>query len=192
MYRFSGVIEVSEYDPAWPERFERLRAEYARSLAAAGVPVLAIEHVGSTSVPGLAAKPVIDIDIIVAESDVEAASRVLTGLGFQPEGDLGVPLRWAFKPPERLGRTNTYVIVDGSLSLRNHLAVRDILRADPHLREEYAAVKRRAGATAANIDAYGRAKNAMVQRILAAGGLTDAERASINANQVPSHDEFPR
>jgi hypothetical protein len=53
-------------------------------------------------------------------------------------------------------------------------------------------VKRRAGATAANIDDYGRAKNAMVQRILAAGGLTDAERASINANQVPSHDEFPR
>ena len=65
-------------------------------------------------------------------------------------------------------------------------------RADPHLRQEYAAVKARAGATAANIDDYGRAKNAMVQRILAAGGLTEGERASINANQVPSRDEFPR
>jgi hypothetical protein len=53
-------------------------------------------------------------------------------------------------------------------------------------------VKRRAGATAANIDEYGRAKNAMVQKILAAAGLTSAERASINANQVPSHDEVPR
>ena len=64
--------------------------------------------------------------------------------------------------------------------------------ADPYLRQEYAAVKARATASAANIDDYGRAKNAMVQRILAAGGLTDAERASINANQVPSRDEFPR
>jgi len=88
--------------------------------------------------------------------------------------------------------TNTYVVVEGSLALRNHLAVRDALRAGPALREQYAAVKRRVGATAANIDEYGRGKNAMVQRILAAAGLTDAERASIDANQVPSHDEVPR
>ncbi len=50
-------------------------------MAAAGVPVVAIEHVGSTSVPGLAAKPVIDCDIVVAEQDVAAASRALTDLG---------------------------------------------------------------------------------------------------------------
>jgi GrpB-like predicted nucleotidyltransferase (UPF0157 family) len=82
--------------------------------------------------------------------------------------------------------------VAGSLSLRNHLAVRDILRTDPALRQQYAAAKKRAGATAANIDEYGRAKNAIVQKILAAAGLTDAERASIDANQVPSHEEMPR
>jgi GrpB-like predicted nucleotidyltransferase (UPF0157 family) len=70
--------------------------------------------------------------------------------------------------------------------------VRDILRADPSRREQYAAVKRRAGARAANIDEYGRQKNAMVQQILTAAGLTGAERASIDANQVPSHDEVPR
>jgi hypothetical protein len=56
----------------------------------------------------------------------------------------------------------------------------------------YAAVKRRVGATAANIDEYGRGKNAVIQQILAAAGLTDAERASIDGNQVPSHDELPR
>jgi GrpB-like predicted nucleotidyltransferase (UPF0157 family) len=149
----------------------------------------AIEHVGSTSVPGLAAKPVIDCDIVVAGQDVAAASGALTGLGFKPLGDLGIPLRWAFQEPDRLARTNTYIVVEGSLSLRNHLAVRDILRADSGLREQYSAVKRRVGATAADIDEYGRGKNAMVQRILAAAGLTDAERASIDADQVPSHDE---
>jgi GrpB-like predicted nucleotidyltransferase (UPF0157 family) len=186
------VILVAEYDPAWPRRFEQLRREYAAAMAADGVPVVAIEHVGSTAVPGLAAKPVIDCDIVVAEKDVAAGSRALAGLGFTPLGELGIPLRWAFKEPKRLAGTNTYLVVAGSLSLRNHLAVRDILRADPDLRERYAAVKKRAGATAADIDAYGRAKNAMVQEILAAAGLTDAERASIDANQVPSHDEVPR
>jgi hypothetical protein len=60
------------------------------------------------------------------------------------------------------------------------------------LREQYAAVKRRVGATAANIDEYGRGKNAIIQQILAAAGLSDAERAAIDSNQVPSHEEVPR
>lgn len=152
------MIIVADYDPGWAERFEGLRREYAAAMAAAGVPVIAIEHVGSTSVPGLAAKPIIDCDIVVAERDVDAAAGVLTGLGFRPLGELGIPLRWAFKEPERLAGTNTYVIVDGSLALRNHLAVRDTLRADPVLREEYGQVKRRVGAVAADIDEYGQAR----------------------------------
>lgn len=181
------MITVVEYDPAWPERFEALRDKYARAMAAAEVPIAAIEHVGSTSVPGLAAKPIIDCDIVVGEADVAAASRVLVSLGFTPEGDLGIPLRWAFKEPDRLAGTNTYVIVNGCLSLRNHLAVRDVLRADAALRDQCAAVKRKAGASSANIDEYGQAKTAIVQKLLAAAGLTDAERASIAAKQVPSH-----
>lgn len=186
------MITVVDYDPGWPERFEELRAEYAAALAAAGVPVVSIEHVGSTSVPGLAAKPVIDCDIVVAEPDVAAASEVLVELGFSPLGELGIPQRWAFRAPERFGRTNTYVVVDACLSLRNHLAVRDILRSDPVLRDRYAAVKREVGATAADIEQYGRGKNAMVQEILAAAGLSDDERASIDNNQVPGPDEVPR
>lgn len=66
------------------------------------------------------------------------------------------------------------------------------LRVNTGLRDQYAAVKKLVGATATDIDDYGRGKNAMVQQILAAAGLTDAERASIDANQVPSHDEVPR
>ena len=186
------MIEVVEYDPAWRQRFHALRREYANAMADAGVPVVAIEHVGSTSVPGLAAKPIIDCDIVVAEPDIAAASKVLVDFGFKPLGEQGIPSRWAFKEPERLAGTNTYVVVDGSLSLRNHLAVREILRSDPDLRARYASVKRRVGAVAADIDEYGRGKNAMVQQILAAAGLTEAERVSIGANQVPSHDEVLR
>ena len=135
-----GVITVVDYDPAWPDRFQALREEYLRTLAEHDVPVVGIEHVGSTSVPGLAAKPVIDCDIVVQAGHVSAAGDVLVGLGFTPQGELGIPRRWAFREPPRLAGTATYVIVDGSLALRNHLAVRDILRPDPALR--YAAVKK--------------------------------------------------
>jgi GrpB-like predicted nucleotidyltransferase (UPF0157 family) len=148
------VITVVDYDPRWPERFETLRHEYAVAMAAAGVPFVAIEHVGSTSVPGLAAKPIIDCDIVVREGNVAAASKVLMSLGFTPLGELGIPQRWAFKEPARLAGTNTYVVVDACLSLRNHRAVRDVLRADAALRDEYAAVKRDAGARAANPDRW--------------------------------------
>jgi GrpB-like predicted nucleotidyltransferase (UPF0157 family) len=179
------VIEVHDYDPAWTDWFEALRAEYAGALEAAAVPFLSIEHVGSTSVPGLAAKPVIDIDIVVEPADVDAAASVLVSLGFEPRGELGIPQRWAFWEPDRLAGTNTYVVVAGSLALRNHLAVRDTLRADPDLRAEYGEVKKRIGAMAADIYEYGAGKNDTVQRILAVSGLSEEERASIEANQVP-------
>lgn len=186
------MVSVVDYDPAWPGRFESLRQEYAQAMASAGVPVLAIEHVGSTSVPGLAAKPVIDCDIVVAAEHVDAASAVLAGLGFTPLGELGIPERWAFKEPARLAGTNTYVVVSGSLALRNHLCVRDTLRADTRLRDEYAAVKKRVGSSATNLEEYGRGKNATVQRILLAGGMSAADRESIDSNQVPSIEEVPR
>ena len=160
-------------------------------MSAAGVTVVAIEHVGSTAVPGLAGKPVIDCDIVVAQVDVDGASAALVELGFESLGDLGIPLRWAFREPQRLARTHTYVVVEGSLSLRNHLAVRDTLRTKAELREQYAAVKKQVGAAAANMDEYMRGKNAMVQQILAAAGITAVERASIDANQVPTHDPPP-
>jgi len=186
------VITVVDYDPAWPDRFRALRSEYHRALVEHDVPVLAIEHVGSTSVPGLAAKPVIDCDIVVRADQVRAAGDVLVGLGFTALGELGVPQRWAFKEPPRLAGTATYVVVEGALALRNHLAVRDVLRADPVLRQRYAAVKKAVAATAGDIVEYGRGKNAMVQELLAAAGLTPDERASINTLQVPTLDDVPR
>ncbi len=179
------VIEVCDYDPLWAVRFEELRAVYQAALQRAAVPVVGIEHVGSTAVPGLAAKPVIDIDIVVSADHVPAASTALVELGFEPRGELGIPQRWAFYAPEGLGSTHTYVTVAGSLALRNHLAVRDVLRQNPGLRDEYGAVKREVGARAADIYEYGAGKSAMIQRILETAGLTEEDRRSIDANQVP-------
>ena len=182
--RLRAVITVVDYDPAWPDRFEALRREYAAAFARAGVAVAAIEHVGSTSVPGLAAKPVIDCDLVIRPPDLPAATDVLIALGFEPLGELGIPQRWAFDEP-RLAGTNTYLVVAGSLSLRNHLGVRDTLRVRPDLRDRYGALKQQLAETAADLEQYGRGKNALIQEILAVAGLTEAERRTIDSAQVP-------
>ncbi len=175
------MIEVVGYRSSWPERFAELRAAYAAALVDAGARFRSIEHVGSTAVPGLAAKPVIDVDVVVDAEDVPAAVAALETIGFVPRGELGVPGRQAFHTPERFAPSNTYVATAGSLALRNHLAVRDVLRSDAALRDEYAAVKRRAAAAAQDIDEYIERKSAVLGRILRAGGLSDEERAAIDA-----------
>lgn len=174
------VVEVVEYRASWPERFTELRVAYAAALDTASVRHR-IEHVGSTSVPGLAAKPVIDVDVIVAPADVPAAVAALAAIGFEPRGALGIPGREAFRTPERFAPSNTYVVAEGSLALRNHLGVRDALRADDTLRDEYAEVKRRASAAATDIDDYLDRKSAVLDWVLLAAGLTKEERASIAA-----------
>ncbi len=180
----SGMIEVVDYDPAWPERFDALRARYEEVLA--GIAVIAIEHVGSTSVPGLAAKPVIDVDVVVAAEHVQDAIRALESAGFRSRGELGIPDRWALEAPAELPRTHTYVVVDGSLALRNHLGVRDALRRDPQLRDEYAARKRSIAARVPDIDRYVEEKSAFLSTVLERAGISPDERRLIEeANQAP-------
>lgn len=92
-------IEVVAYDPSWPTRFDEVAATLTDALAAG--PAARVEHVGSTSVPGLAAKPVLDIDVIVAPQDVPAAVVALERIGYRHRGDLGVAGREAFHAPDR-------------------------------------------------------------------------------------------
>ena len=180
----AGVaIVVVDADPAWPGQFDALGTRLRRALA--GVPIVAIEHVGSTAVPGLAAKPVIDIDIVVDAEQVEAASAALERIGYLPLGELGIPDRWAFEAPSRVPATHTYVTIDGCLALRNHLAVRDVLRADPILRNEYGALKRHLAATVDDMDSYVDGKSNHVQRILEAAELDEADRERIRSANHP-------
>ncbi len=117
----SDPIIVVESDPRWTESFATIRRELQASLA--GVPVVAIEHIGSTSVPGLAAKPIIDVDIVVCRPSVRSAIDALEASGYESLGDLGVPDRIAFRAPHDATRRNVYVTIEGCLSLRNHLGL---------------------------------------------------------------------
>ena len=118
-------IEVADYDASWPLRFEELRNVLWPAVEEFA---LASEHVGSTSVPGLAAKPALDIDIVVRTADISVAVRRVAELGYESIGDLGIPLREAFRAPAGSVRHNLYVTAEGCESLRNHLGLRDYLR----------------------------------------------------------------
>ena len=168
-------VVVIDYDPAWPEVFERLRA---RIWPAVREHAESIEHVGSTSVPGLAAKPNIDISIIV--TDMQAVVAGLETIGYRHNGDQGVPGREAFKRPADTPRHNLYACAPGALHLRNHLAVREALRADPARARAYGDLKRRlAEQFPDDIDAYIEGKSEFVLAVLADAGFTPSELESI-------------
>lgn len=172
------TIEVVPWSPQWAEQFERVAADLRAALA--GVEIVAIEHVGSTSVPGLAAKPVLDIDVVVEREHLPSAIGALVAAGYVHRGDLGMTDRESFKAGDHAPRRHVYVCVEGTVHLRNHLAVRDVLRRRSDLRDRYADVKRRlARDPAIDMDAYIAGKSAVLQEVLALSDLTDAERAAI-------------
>ncbi len=171
-------IEVVEYSAHWPVQFELVASDLRRALA--GVEYLSIEHVGSTSVPGMAAKPVLDIDIVVLRDRVADAIGCLEAAGYTHRGDLGVTDREAFLAPDDNPRRHVYVCVAGTINLRNHLAVRDVLRQRPDLRDRYSGVKiRLADDPDMDIDTYVAGKSGVLQEVLALSDLSDRERATI-------------
>jgi GrpB-like predicted nucleotidyltransferase (UPF0157 family) len=174
------AIVVVPYSDEWPRQFERIAAELQRALE--GVHVVAIEHVGSTSVPGLAAKPVIDIDVVVDRAHLEGAIAALDAAGCTHRGDLGVTGRESMAAPDDDPRRNVYVCVEGTLHLRNHLAVRSILRERADLRDQYGAVKiELARDPGMSIETYLAHKSPALQEVLALSDLTDAEKRAILA-----------
>ena len=173
-------VTVVPYSSEWPEQFARVAADLRRALA--DVPVLSIEHVGSTSVPGLAAKPVIDIDVVARREDLPAVITALVAVGYTHRGDLGVPDRESMAAPDDDPRRNVYVCVQGTLHLRNHLAVRTILRERADLRDRYGAIKTElARDPTMDIERYLALKSPVLQEVLTLSDLTDAEKREILA-----------
>jgi DNA-3-methyladenine glycosylase I len=161
---FNAQVELAEYDPRWPELYAR---EEQRIREALGERALRLEHVGSTSVPGLAAKPIIDIALTVPDSSdepsyvpqLEAAGYVLRIR--EPE--------WfehrLFKGPDT--NVNLHVFTDGEEEVERMLAFRDLLRGDPAERDLYLRAKRElAGREWRHVQHYADAKSAVVEDIL--------------------------
>lgn len=171
-------VEVKPYDPEWPRIFERI---YAQVWPAVQHAAMSLEHIGSTSVPGLAAKPVIDACIVVASPrDIPYVVKGLAKIGYVHRGDLGVPEREAFKRPDSSPRHHLYASHRGSMSLRNHLGFRDYLRAHPDVAAEYGALKTELAARFADdIDRYIHGKTEFVLGVLRKIGFTNKELSEI-------------
>lgn len=156
-------VLIQDYDPSWPEAFSKLATRIKATL---GSLVVVIEHIGSTAVPGLAAKPIIDLDVVLASStDLPEAVRLLSFIGYVHEGDLGIAAREAFRSPSGEPPHHLYVLEEGAKELRRHLAFRDALRADNDLRNGYATLKREL-AEAHNRSGYTEAKLAFISAAL--------------------------
>jgi GrpB-like predicted nucleotidyltransferase (UPF0157 family) len=141
---------VVEYDPRWVEEFDAIAVVIAEAF---GSLASNIYHVGSTAIPGMIAKPVLDIDVELAPGvDIATATKILTSIGY--EGDLGIPDRHAYRNaspavPFSMGRTawihhHLYVCPHNSAELTRMLLFRDKLRESAELRKDYMEIKQKA------------------------------------------------
>ena len=165
-------IVVVPYDEKWKLCFEQIAGELS---AALGELALSIEHVGSTSVPGLAAKPIIDIDVVIEdESKLQAVIGALAKIGYQYEGNLGIPGREAFgyEGKTHLMEHHLYVCPKDSPELRRHVAFRDYLRGHPEAVQEYSRIKEEAALLFPHdIDGYINHKGTLIEKIYREIGL---------------------
>ena len=169
------TIEIVAYDSRWPASFAELSRVVDRAL---GPLALSIEHVGSTSVPGLGAKPIVDMDVVIASRSLfPDVLRALARLGYIHQGDLGISGREAFAhegpdvPRDGSGRVwpahHLYVCAQDNAELARHLALRGYLRAHPESALAYVELKRRlARQFPHDIEGYIEGKAAFIQGIL--------------------------
>ena len=165
-------VIVLPYDASWKTAFNDIRRELE---AALGDLAVGIEHVGSTSVEGLSAKPIIDIDVVIRDYSVfDAVVRKLASVGYVHEGDLGIKDREAFKYTHKphLQKHHLYVCPQDSAELRRHITFRDFLRSNPDAVQEYSAVKETAARLyPEDIDGYIAFKSPCIERLYRMCGL---------------------
>ena len=164
-------IVVLPYDEKWAQAFLDIKSELDAVLG--GLPI-SIEHVGSTSVQGLAAKPIIDIDVVVRRTDVGAAIKALATIGYEHEGNGGIEDREMFKysGKENLMEHHLYVCPEDSAELKRHVLFRDYLRAHPDAVQAYSQIKKEAADLYPHdIDLYINHKGVVIEKIYKELGL---------------------
>ena len=165
-------VIVLPYDEAWESAFESIRSEIEVAL---GDLMLRPEHVGSTSVEGMSAKPCIDIDVVIRDYSVfDDVVKRLNAIGYIHEGDLGIKGREAFKYADKphLMTHHLYVCPSDSEELHRHITFRDFLRGNPKAVKRYSQVKEEAAELFPNdIDGYIQYKSPCIEQLYRECGL---------------------
>jgi len=165
--KWTTPIVIEQYDPAWEIEFERIRTFLRPHISDL---IVEIHHVGSTSVPGLLAKPIIDFDIEIESMDIFSELKKRLGkLGFHHEGDYGITGREAFKPtkPDDFMQYHMYVCPSDSTEFKRHLQFKNTLCANPQMANEYGELKMSlAKKHGSDIDAYIDGKTPFIRSVL--------------------------
>lgn len=165
-------VTVLPYDEGWAAAFEAIRAEL---LTALGEGILGIEHVGSTSVRGMWAKPCIDIDVVIRDDSLlEGVVNALASIGYIHEGDLGIKGREAFTYTDKphLMAHHLYVCPRDSQELHRHIRFRDYLRANPEAARAYSLTKQKAAELYPHdMEGYIRYKSPCIEELYSQCGL---------------------
>ncbi|HAT1820791.1 TPA: GNAT family N-acetyltransferase [Legionella pneumophila] len=133
------LIKVVPYDSSWSMQFEQEAEQIKKAL---GNNCIDIHHIGSTSVPGLAAKPVIDmIPVVLDLSKVDSANTAMRTLGYEAKGEYGIPFRRYFQKGDNQRTHHAHVFELGNSEIERHLKFRDWMRSHPEDREAYARLK---------------------------------------------------
>ena len=164
-------VVVEKWNPKWKDEFERIVDSLGEDVIYNSIK---IEHVGSTSVEGLSAKPIIDLDIVIENDKFEIIKRLLNDKGYNHEGDLGIEGREAFSysGKEELMTHHLYVCPKDSKELFKHITFRDFLKNNPDLASEYSKVKEQAAVLYPDdIDKYMEFKSEIIEKIYKRCGL---------------------
>ena len=165
-------VIVLPYDKAWKTAFEDIKQEVESAI---GDLIIGIEHVGSTSVEGLSAKPCIDIDVIIEDYTVfDVVVQKLECIGYYHEGNLGIEEREAFRYTDKphLLKHHLYVCPQYSQELHRHITFRDFLRSNPAAAKKYGLVKETAAQLFPDdIDRYIEYKSPCIAELYALCGL---------------------
>lgn len=166
-------VVVLPYDPKWKNDFEKIKQELVNAI---GDLIVSIEHVGSTSVEGLSAKPIIDIDVVISDYSVfDSIVSRLSAIGYTHEGDLGIKDREAFKYSDKphLRKHHLYVCPQNSKELLRHITFRDFLRNNPEAVKKYSMVKENgAKLFPDNMDKYIEYKSPCIEELYLLCGLS--------------------
>ena len=159
-------VEVVPHNPRWRDAFE---AEAKHVAAALGENVVAIHHIGSTAIPNIYAKPVIDLLVEVRDiTEVDEQSSAMESLGYEVMGEYGIPGRRYFRKDNREGiRTHhIHVFEAGSAEVERHLAFRDYMIAHPREAQRYSEMKRKlAEEHPQSIDGYMDGKDGFIKEM---------------------------
>lgn len=165
-------VVVLPYDKAWKTDFEAIKQEIE---AAIGDLILGVEHVGSTSVEGMSAKPCIDLDVVIRDYTVfDAVVERLAAIGYQHEGDLGIRHREAFRYEGKphLRTHHLYVCPQNSEELHRHITFREFLKSHPEAVRQYSRVKEEAAQRFPHdIDGYIAYKTPCIEELYVRCGL---------------------